>query len=97
MKAADVALLVLRLSGLFLPLAHGLGKLTSLAAGEGERLVRGVARLGLSNVDAETVKSWGNPEMALLHLAPRLAILLLGPGRLSLDHALAGRWGKRRG
>jgi putative oxidoreductase len=44
-RRRDLALLVLRLSGLGLAFAHGLGKLTGLAGGE-QRFVEGVARLG---------------------------------------------------
>ena len=44
-RRRDLGLLVLRLSGLGLAFAHGLGKLTGLAGGE-QRFVEGVARLG---------------------------------------------------
>ena len=44
-RRRDLALLVLRLTGLGLAFAHGLGKLTALAGGE-QRFVEGVARLG---------------------------------------------------
>ncbi len=44
--------------------------------------------LGLKDVPAATVESWGNPEMALLYLIPLVAILLLGAGRISLGQLL---------
>ena len=42
----DLALLMLRLAGLGLALAHGWGKLERFVAGEGGRFVEGVAKLG---------------------------------------------------
>src|SRR5262245_59423399 len=42
----DLGLLILRLAGGGLALAHGWGKVVALAAGQGERLVAGVAELG---------------------------------------------------
>jgi putative oxidoreductase len=42
----DLGLLILRLAGGGLALAHGWGKVISLSAGQGERLIAGVAELG---------------------------------------------------
>ncbi len=42
----DVALLVLRLAGLGLALAHGWGKIAALASGESSGFIEGVGRLG---------------------------------------------------
>jgi putative oxidoreductase len=42
----DLALLLLRLCGLGMALAHGYGKLAALAAGEGGRFIAGVEALG---------------------------------------------------
>jgi putative oxidoreductase len=42
----DVAVLILRLAGLGLALAHGWGKVAALAMGSGDRFVEGVASLG---------------------------------------------------
>ncbi len=42
----DVALLVLRLAGLGLALAHGWGKIAALASGEGGGFIEGVGSLG---------------------------------------------------
>ena len=44
-RTSDLALLLLRLSGVGLALAHGLGKVTGLLGGS-DRFVEGVARLG---------------------------------------------------
>jgi putative oxidoreductase len=37
-------------------------------------------------------KSWGSKEPALLYLIPFLALILTGPGKLSLDGLLWPRW-----
>jgi putative oxidoreductase len=42
----DLGLLLLRLLGVYLALGHGLGKVLSLAGGEGERFIEGVGRMG---------------------------------------------------
>lgn len=144
--ATDLALLVLRLAGLGLALAHGWGKVAMLASGAGGRFVEAIAAmgfpapavfawaaalaefaggllvavglgtrlaagfaaftmlvaafgrhhahgqllswLGLAPVPAETLKAWGNPELALVYLAIFLALALVGPGRFSADRAL---------
>ena len=46
--------------------------------------------LGLVEIPADTLKAWGNPELALLYLAVSLAVVLVGPGRFALD-SLVGR------
>jgi putative oxidoreductase len=139
----DLAILLLRLSGLGLAHGHGWGKVSGLAAGHGERLVDSVSAigfpaplvfawaaalaefvgglcvalglgtriaaaftgftmlvaafgrhqahrhflswLGLAPVPEETLKAWGNPELALVYLLAFVTIALLGPGRFSLD------------
>jgi putative oxidoreductase len=144
----DVGLLILRLVGLGLAMGHGWGKVSSLAAGQGDRLIQSVGalgfpapgffawaaalseflggicvalglgtrvaagfagftmlvaafrrhhafnhllvQLGLMQASEETLKAWGNPELALVYLAAFVAIALIGAGRLSLD-ALLGR------
>jgi putative oxidoreductase len=50
-----------------------------------------LAALGVMNVDAETLKSWGKPESALIYLVVCLALLLTGPGRYSVDHLIGKR------
>lgn len=42
----DLALVVLRLSGLYLAVGHGWGKVARLASGDGGRFIEGVAALG---------------------------------------------------
>ena len=44
-----------------------------------------LAGLGLVPASAESVKAWGNPELALLYLLVCAAVGLLGPGRFSID------------
>jgi putative oxidoreductase len=46
--------------------------------------------LGLREGSAETLKAWGSPELALAYLLCFTALVLAGPGTLSLD-ALLGR------
>jgi putative oxidoreductase len=141
----DWGLLVLRLSGFGLALAHGLSKVMGLAAGTSQ-LPAAVEKLGfpipyffawaaalgellgglmvavglftrvgaalaaftmfvaaflqhhafskllvnlrLRYVSEETLKAWGNPELALLYLAVLLAVLIMGPGRIAFDSAI---------
>lgn len=145
----DLGLLILRLAGGGLALAHGWGKVISLSAGQGERFIAGVAELGfpapglfawaaalseflgglcvalglatrvaaafaaftmavaafarhkahlqlfsqvgLLQTPPETLKAWGNPELALVYLAVFLAVVLIGPGRFALDAMLGGK------
>ena len=145
----DLALLLLRLSGLGMALAHGYGKVVALAAGEGGGFIAGVESLGFPlpglfawaaalaeflgglcvalglgtrvaaasagfamfvaafvrhhalqhllvavgamQASEETVRSWGNPELALLYLLAFGTLVLTGGGRLSLDRVLPGR------
>jgi putative oxidoreductase len=48
--------------------------------------------LGMLSVPEETVDRWGDPERAFLFLLIMLALVLMGAGRLSLDHV----FGKKR-
>lgn len=140
----DVALFILRLSGLGLAVAHGWIKISALATGGGEQMVAAVASLGfpmpyafawaagsaeligggllaiglftrsaaffvgftmiiasfmrhqflqqilllfgLIAPSTQTIEGWGSPERAMLYLLVCLALLILGPGRLSLDY-----------
>jgi len=145
----DVALLLLRLCGLFLAVGHGWGKVAMLSAGEGQRFIEGVAglgfpapalfawaaalaefggglcvalglftryaaalagftmfvaaffrhhahhhllvTLGLMSASEETLRSWGNPELALAYLLVMVALALLGGGRFALDSLIRKR------
>ena len=145
----DVALVLLRLSGLGLALAHGYGKVLALAAGDGDRFIAGVESLGFPlpglfawaaalaeflgglcvalglgtrvaagfagfamfvaafmrhkahlhllvavgamRASEDTVRSWGNPELALLYLLVFGTLALTGGGRFSLERVLR-RW-----
>lgn len=145
----DLALVILRLSGLGLALAHGYGKVVALSTGRGDRFIAGVESLGFPvpglfawaaalaeflgglcvalglgtrvaaafagivmfvaafvrhhalqkflvtvgamRVSEETVRSWGNPEMALVYLAVFATLVLTGGGRFSLDRVRPGR------
>lgn len=48
--------------------------------------------LGLMQASEETLKAWGNPELALMYFGAFVAICLAGPGRFALD-ARIGRKG----
>ena len=144
----DLALLVLRLAGVFMAANHGWGKLTRLMAGE-TGFVAGVEQLGfpyplvfawaaaltetvgaalvalglftrpaaalsafgmgvaafarhrahlqwlsafgLGQYPADTIKGWGNYELALIYLLVFGALALAGAGRFSMDGLLARR------
>jgi putative oxidoreductase len=144
----DLALLLLRLSGLGLALAHGWGKVVALSTGRGEGFIAGVealgfplpalfawaaalaellgglcvalglgtrvaaafaavtmfvaaflrhhalqhllVTLGVMKASEETVRSWGNPELALVYFAVFAALVLTGGGRFSLERVLPG-------
>jgi putative oxidoreductase len=147
--ADDIALLLLRLSGLGLALGHGYGKVLALSTGGADRFIESVASLGfplpalfawaaalaellggllvavgvgtrvaasfaaatmfvaafvrhhalervlvaagMRQASEETVRSWGNPELALLYLLIFTTLVLTGGGRLSLDRVRPGR------
>jgi putative oxidoreductase len=44
--------------------------------------------LGVAPAGEESLKAWGNPELATLFLLVCLAVVLLGPGRFSIDAKL---------
>jgi uncharacterized membrane protein YphA (DoxX/SURF4 family) len=52
--------------------------------------------IGFASATREQVESWGSPEMALLYLLILTAIVLLGPGRYSLDHMFWERHARGR-
>jgi putative oxidoreductase len=41
--------------------------------------------LGVARASEETVKGWGNPELAAVYLLVCVSLALLGPGRVSID------------
>jgi len=76
--------------GLGTRVAAGFAAATMLVAAFGRHHAHGhlLSRLGVVPASAETLKAWGNPELALVYLAVFLALVLLGPGRFSADRAL---------
>lgn len=50
-----------------------------------------LAWLGISSMTPEQLEPYGNPERALLFLLAMIAVLIAGPGRLSIDTRLAER------
>jgi putative oxidoreductase len=52
--------------------------------------------LGVMDAPPETVKSWGDPELAAVYFAVFLAVALMGSGRFSVDRFLR-RSATRRG
>ena len=52
---------------------------------------RFLVNLRLRYVSEETLKAWGNPELALLYLTVLLAVLVMGPGGIAFDSVIGGR------
>jgi putative oxidoreductase len=73
----DIALLILRLSGLGLAVLHGWGKVVSLANGQGQRFVEGVASMGFPAPGlfawAAALAEFGGGLLVFLGLATRWA------------------------
>lgn len=44
--------------------------------------------LGVSPAAEDSLKAWGNPELAVVYMVACLAVCLLGPGRFSIDARL---------
>jgi putative oxidoreductase len=44
--------------------------------------------LGVAPASEQSLKAWGNPELAMLFLLVCLSVVLSGPGRLSIDAKL---------
>jgi putative oxidoreductase len=141
----DLGLLILRLTGVYMAVGHGFGKVVGLASGQ-SRFVEGVAAmgfplpalfawaaaltefagglalaaglftrwsaallactmvvagfvrhralghfghwLGVAPASEDTLKAWGNPELAVVYLALFVGVALLGPGRFAIDAKL---------
>lgn len=47
--------------------------------------------IGIAPASEESLKAWGNPELATLFLLACAAVALLGPGRFSVDAKLGRR------
>lgn len=65
--------------------------MSAAAFGRHQAHIQLFVSLGLVEIPADTLKAWGNPELALLYLAVSLAILLVGPGRFALDSLIGGK------
>ena len=84
--------------GLFTRIAAALAAATmGVAAFLRHHLIQHVlVWLGVIDVDPETVKSWGDPELAAVYCAAFIALTLMGGGRFAADRFLR-RSGSRRG
>jgi putative oxidoreductase len=73
--------------GLFTRWAAALAGFTMLVAAFGRHHAadRLLAWLGLVPASEESLKAWGNPELALVYLLVCAALVLLGAGRYSID------------
>jgi putative oxidoreductase len=94
---AELAGGVLVAIGLFTRSAAALAAVTmAVAAFLRHRLAQQVlVWLGVIDVAPETVKGWGDPELAAVYCAAFVALTLMGGGRFSLDRSLR-RSGSRR-
>ena len=78
--------------GLFTRWSAGLAAVTMFVAAFIRHRATGhlFSWLGIAPVAEDTLKAWGNPELALAYLIILVAVALLGPGRYSID-AMQGR------
>ena len=49
---------------------------------------RFLVSLRLRYLPEETLKAWGNPELALMYLVVLLVVLIMGPGRIAFDSVI---------
>lgn len=93
----DTASLALAVFGEFVcPLLVMIGLATRLAAVP-TAITMAVAAFVVHANDPWTMGGGASKEPALLYLIPFLALIFTGPGRLSIDAWIAGRWRSRRG
>ncbi len=76
--------------GLFTPWAAGLAAFTMVVAALGRHhaISQLLSWLGIAPATEESLKAWGNPELALAYLIILVGVALLGPGRFSIDARL---------
>jgi putative oxidoreductase len=79
--------------GLFARWAAALAGLTMLVAAfvRHRALGRLLSWLGVAPASEESLRAWGNPELATIYLLVCVAAVLLGPGRFSIDARLGRR------
>ena len=82
--------------GLFTRVGAALAAFTMFVAAflQHHAFTRLLVNLRLRYLPEETLKAWGNPELALMYLAVLLAVLIMGPGRIALD-SMFGTRGRR--
>ena len=73
--------------GLFTRWAAGFAALTMFVAAfvRHRAATQLLSWLGVAPAAEESLKAWGNPELAIVYLLVFVAIGLLGPGRFSID------------
>jgi putative oxidoreductase len=83
--------------GLFTRVSAGFAAVTLFVAAFVRHHAHGhlLSNLRVRPASEDTLKAWGNPELALLYVAVMLALVLAGGGRFSLDRLL-GKGGGRR-
>lgn len=76
--------------GFFTPWAAGVAAFTMAVAALGRHhaISQFLSWLGLAPATEESLKAWGNPELALAYLMILVGVALLGPGRFSIDARL---------
>ena len=82
--------------GLFTRVGASLAAFTMFVAAflQHHAFSRLLVSLRLRYLSEDTLKAWGNPELALMYLAVLLAVLIMGPGRIAFD-SMIGKKGRR--